>query len=287
MALTISVVIPTHDRPEKTLRAVRSVLAQRYRPFEVIVVDDASDTPVDIPADLPGSELVRTVRLAANLGAAGARQAGIDLASGDYIAFLDSDDEWTPQKLEAQVDAIERQPASRLTVMSCGWTVVDEFGSELKTRMPRPAEGLGDFCSGCWHAPGSTALIPRALLLEVGGIDTGLRRLEDLDLFIKLALAGARLEVAPVLGARIERGRNANVRAVAPAVKALRDRYLSASSPLDRREQRRLKAWLHVEMSASSYFDRRWLAAVTHLIQSGLTVPRTHLQLQEWWTETS
>lgn len=284
MTATISVVIPTHNRPLRTLRAIESVLGQSYPPIEVIVVDDASDVPLELPADLAGREIVQVTRLSTNRGASGARQAGIEAASAELIAFLDSDDEWLPGKLEGQVAAMGRSLDPHRMVVSCGWEVVDpESGLVTDSRFPRPSSQLEDFCSGCWHAPGSTALVSRQLLAEVGGLDTQLRRLEDLDLFLKLGLAGAHLEVAPVVGARIERGRNASSQDVEPAVDLLRQRYLSPESPLNRRERRRLASWLDVELAVSSYFGKRWFGAANHLTRSWIRVPRTQVQLNRWW----
>ena len=283
--MNVSVVIPTHNRPDRTRRAIESVLTQTRMPGEVIVVDDASDPPFEFVSSAANRHLVRIVRLESNRGASGARQVGVDTASGTHIALLDSDDTWTATKLEAQLAAVQSTHDADRLVLACAWEVVDpDSGEVIETRTPVPTERLIDLCSGCWYAPGSTALIPRELLASVGGYDTGLRRLEDLDLFIKLGLAGGRLGVVPSIGARIERGRNAQVHDVAPAVEILRQRYLGEPSPLNRSEQRRLGAWLDLELAASHYFARRWAQVAWHLARSWIRVPRRTLQLRRWWS---
>ena len=108
----ISVVIPCYNRAGLIARAVASAVAQSHLPHEVIVVDDGStDGSAGVAAGLPGP--VRVLRQA-NAGAAAARNAGIATATGDWVAFLDSDDEWHSDKLRLQLDAAARFPDAQL-----------------------------------------------------------------------------------------------------------------------------------------------------------------------------
>jgi len=102
----ISVIIPAYNRRETIGRAILSVLEQSLAPAEIIVVDDASDddTVGMVSENYPS---VRVVRQARNLGAQAARAAGIHAATGDWVAFLDSDDWWLPKKLEWQLAKAE------------------------------------------------------------------------------------------------------------------------------------------------------------------------------------
>lgn len=117
----VSVVIPAYCCAKVIGRALESLLRQSRRPDEIIVVDDGS--PDDIPSAIaPYAQHVRLIRQA-NRGASGARNAGIDAATGDFIAFLDADDEWLPSKLETQLDVFARHPevglvSSRYRVIS-------------------------------------------------------------------------------------------------------------------------------------------------------------------------
>ncbi len=86
MALEVTVIIPTYARPQKTRRAIRSVLRQAEVAAEVVVVDDASPQPFVLPEDL--RDRVRLVRLDANIGPAGARNAGVSAASAAFLGFL-------------------------------------------------------------------------------------------------------------------------------------------------------------------------------------------------------
>ena len=108
----ISVVIPCYNRVGLIARAVASAMAQSHRPHEIIVVDDGStDGSADVAAGLCGP--IQVLRQA-NAGAAAARNAGIAVATGDWVAFLDSDDEWHPDKLRLQLAAAARFPDTQL-----------------------------------------------------------------------------------------------------------------------------------------------------------------------------
>lgn len=110
--MTISVVIPCYNRAGILGRAIRSALAQTVAPEEIVVVDDGSG---DGSADVARSfgERVRVIEQA-NGGAAAARNRGIEAARGEWIAFLDSDDEWHPEKLALQLAAADRFPGTQL-----------------------------------------------------------------------------------------------------------------------------------------------------------------------------
>lgn len=103
----VSVVIPAYNRAGSITRAMESVLGQSFTDLELLVVDDASrDATVDIASRISDPR-VRIMRNLINLGAAGARNIGVAAARGEWVAFQDSDDEWLPQKLARQLDAID------------------------------------------------------------------------------------------------------------------------------------------------------------------------------------
>jgi glycosyltransferase involved in cell wall biosynthesis len=105
---TFSVVIPTFGRPRFLAEAIASVLAQTYADFECIVVDDASPDPAVLPTD----SRLRLVRRDRNGGPPAARNTGIDASRGTYVAFLDDDDLWTPNRLADALDAHGRAPVA-------------------------------------------------------------------------------------------------------------------------------------------------------------------------------
>ncbi|MEY2460316.1 MAG: hypothetical protein QOG30_2146, partial [Acidimicrobiaceae bacterium] len=103
-----SVIIPTHDRPDLLRAAVRSVCAQLVTDIEIIVVDDASTEPV-APFD---DHRVRVIRLPVQKGPAGSRNAGLDVARGRFVAFLDDDDLWVPERLDLALRGLRTAPVA-------------------------------------------------------------------------------------------------------------------------------------------------------------------------------
>ena len=105
---TVSVIIPTYNRAHLIGRAIQSVLNQTYQDFEIIVVDDASTDNAEEIVNSFDDKRIRYIRLKENSGTSAApRNTAIRIARGKYIAFLDSDDEWLPEKLEKQIRLFE------------------------------------------------------------------------------------------------------------------------------------------------------------------------------------
>ncbi len=273
---SISVVIPSFERQRPTERAVRSALAQEGPIGEVIVVDDGSSTPFDGSA--VADPRLRIVRLARNAGAAAARQAGVDAAQGDLIAFLDSDDTWLPGKTAAQLSALGSVPDAMAGVV-CGWRGLVE-GGESYIRHPLPGDTLDDFASGCWFSPGSTLIVPRAAFELAGPFDTALRRLEDYEWFLRFALKGGRLLVAPVVGAEIAQGRRARPDVLIAARRAILSRH---AHDLPAGTARNMRAYLHLEAAAAWRNSGNVPRMVLELAQSFALVPRLQVPLRRWW----
>ena len=116
---SVSVIIPAYNSASTIIRALQSVASQTLAPLEIIVVDDAStDTTRDLTTTFASSSSipVRVLTQTTNSGPSTARNAGWDAATGDYIAFLDADDQWHPRKIELQYQVMQSRP--ELT-MSC------------------------------------------------------------------------------------------------------------------------------------------------------------------------
>lgn len=188
---TVSVVIPTYNRADLLEEALSSVLQQTYQDFEVIIVDDGStDDTRERVAALQSDPRMRYV-YQENHGLAGARNTGIRASRGDYIALLDDDDIWLPDKLEKQMSlmAVDDQA----DVVHCDFRFVDLACNPLPMRYQRPAsrgtlyEDLmyGNMIAGS----GSAVLIRARCLAEVGLFDENLPACEDQDLWRRMALA--------------------------------------------------------------------------------------------------
>ncbi|WP_340118937.1 glycosyltransferase [Pelagibius sp. 7325] len=190
----VSVVVPNFNREAELQRAVDSVLAQDYPAVEVVVVDDASTRPIRLEVPPAAQDRVHWVRLAVNQGGATARNAGIDAAAGELVAFLDSDDVWTAGKLSRQVAAYLADGAPGNAVYYS--QVVLDRGHETLTLPERPlaeGEGIGDYLFP-WRGnliQTSSLLMARDLAARVRFRD-GLRIHQDIDFCLRLQQAGAR-----------------------------------------------------------------------------------------------
>ncbi|WP_059009414.1 glycosyltransferase family 2 protein [Streptomyces specialis] len=190
-APTVSVVVPTRDRPELLRRAVTAILGQRYAgPVECVVVFDRSDpVPVDVPTG--DGRTLRYLRNDRTPGLAGARNTGILAATGELVAFCDDDDEWLPGKLASQTELLERHPETPL--VSAG--IIVSYGDR---DIPRPAPDRplwrADFLRDrIMEIHPSTVLVRRAALLDrIGLVDEEIPGGygEDYEFLLRAADAG-------------------------------------------------------------------------------------------------
>ncbi|GIX46766.1 MAG: glycosyl transferase [Candidatus Tectimicrobiota bacterium] len=181
----VSVVIPTYNRAAMLREAIASVLAQTYRHWELIVVDDGSqdDTPAVVQAF--GSQL--TYLRQAHAGVSAARNRGAAAARGELLAFLDSDDLWLPQKLAAQVALLQRRPQVAACYTDEIWV---RCGVRVNPRqVHRKFSGWIFFQSlpRCVISP-SSVLLRRCLWQQLGGFNETLPACEDYDLWLRLTL---------------------------------------------------------------------------------------------------
>lgn len=185
----ISVVIPAWNAERWIVRAVDSVLSQTLPPRELIVVDDGSE---DATAEIVAGYGTRVRLLSqANHGLSAARNAGIDAACGEWVAFLDADDYWLPEKLAQQWRLVEKDPS--LGFVSCAARLEYEDGEPAGDWMCANEREQTDILRVLFrkHAAmagsGSAVMARRKLLVELGGFDTTLDSLEDVDMWMRLA----------------------------------------------------------------------------------------------------
>jgi glycosyltransferase involved in cell wall biosynthesis len=196
MNLTISVIIPTFNRGSTIARSLKSVVEQTYSPMEVIVIDDGSVDSTREVIELFSPEVQYYYQK--NAGVSSARQAGVAIAKGKWIAFLDSDDHWNSGHLEAMVHAV------RQTKSIAFWYFSDVAYSPAK--VPATYWGSSGFLVSAPHilqpnggewafletqpALLQASLISRQAILDVGGFSRTLRTREDTLLFFQISLAG-------------------------------------------------------------------------------------------------
>ncbi len=275
-AARVSVVIPVFGRQRQLDHALLSLASEAEHIHDVTVVDDASPQPivVNVPTSLVGR--TRLVRLDSNVGSSAARQVGVDHGTGELVAFLDSDDVWLPGKIAAQL-AIHAQ-GGELVAVATGWQVVDAERGRTWCRTPVASDQPVDFASGCWFCPGSTVLLSRKAFDLVGPFDPALRRLEDLDWFLRFALAGGRLAVADCAGALIRHSHGRDRAALDAAAARIAANFAGVGAL-----RGNLIAWLDVERALAAHATGDTPAALLLLLRSLARKPRARIQLQRWW----
>jgi glycosyltransferase involved in cell wall biosynthesis len=182
----ISVVVTCFNRANTIERAIESICLQTYPNLEIIVVDDAStDASLAVIATLKDPRLT-LIANPINKGVGGAKNVGIRAAKGDYIAFLDSDDEWLPEKLTKQLAFIGKGP-KHICFSECFIQRAD--GRRFLRSYENFPSSLEAIASGQMYNFGSTLLAHRSCFESVGMIDEHLKRFEDRAWVLKYTLA--------------------------------------------------------------------------------------------------
>lgn len=180
----VSVIIPTYNRHAMLKEAVESVLAQDYQHFELIVVDDGSTDLT--PEILKSYRAAVTVIHQNNQGVSSARNTGIKAASGDLVAFLDSDDLWLPQKLSSQVDFFKSNPEALICQTQEIWIRNGVRVNPKKQHQKASGMIFEPSLKLCLVSP--SAVMMRASLFEtVGLFDPDLPACEDYDLWLRIS----------------------------------------------------------------------------------------------------
>jgi len=178
----LSVIIPAYNREHCLERAIRSIFTQEINGIEILLGDDAStDGTVALARSLVPDIYVTS--LAVNSGAAAARNAVAAVASGQFFAFLDSDDEWMPGKLRAQLDFLNRNPG--VGICACGHDLVRKDGSVRHIHGRNPDDWKHALAFSQSFHGASTPLIRREIWQQVGPQDESLRVLEDWDWMLR------------------------------------------------------------------------------------------------------
>lgn len=200
----VSVVIPTYNMEKHIRRTIRSVQEQTTSDLEIIVIDDCStDTTPEIVEDLAQEDIrIRYHRLEKNSNLpAIPRNAGIELSAGEYVAFLDHDDIWSPDKISRQVAFLDRHPEMDMAhaplwvhVRGSRWKGILRLPNpfQSKTTLDRLLRGNPIMCS--------SVIVRRPTLVLLGGFNEapGLRTVEDYELWLRIAQTG-RIGFQPFL----------------------------------------------------------------------------------------
>jgi hypothetical protein len=194
-ALPITVIVPAWNRSVRLAPTIASVAAQRRRPAEVIVVDDASsdDTP-DVAARL-GARVIRHDR---NRGTAEARNTGVRAATQPWVALLDHDDEWLPDHLDALWKLRGKYPLVSNSALACGAEPANDRFWGATSRRPVIVHSPANLLWPRNPIPASAAMVRRDAVLAVGGF-RGPDGVDDLDLWVRIVERGSAV-ISPTVG---------------------------------------------------------------------------------------
>jgi GT2 family glycosyltransferase len=274
----VSVIIPAYRAADLLGIAIGSVARQTFRDLEVIVVDDASpdDTEAVARRLLAEHGLVHTVvRQAANSGPSAARNRGVALARGEYVAFLDADDEWLPEKLARQVALMDADPAMTLCGCQADW--VDINGNLIRPLYENLPDRLDDGWKllfwNCYVA--TPCAMARRQDLGIAPFDTKLRVGEDRDLWIRLASNG-RVGLVPERQVVIRTSpgsfmaRNATL-VLEDTLPMIRRHIVAFADTLPLRTRMRAIGMLHSQIGKSlDNVPGHYLTSVSHLARAVL-----------------
>ena len=194
---TVSVIVPTRNRAELLPRAIRSVLAQTYPDFELVIVDDGSSD--NTPAVVAGfaDHRIRSLRHRRNFGQSKALNTGIESARGQYVAFLDDDDEWLPHKLADQVAVFDAAPAQ--VGLVSGWIdVIDDGGRCVrKGRWRLRGDVFEHMLALRVPTLPSLWLVRTSVARAIGGFDEDIHFAKDVEFCTRLCEHGWHVDFAP------------------------------------------------------------------------------------------
>ena len=276
---TLSVIVVAHNEERDLARAVKSVLAQTHSDFELIIVDDAStDHTWEVMQSFDDPRIVRHQRLCAN-GAGAARNTAITLAKSQWLAFLDADDSWHPEKLARQWQIVSQ---GQVDAVLCGFQLFRKLNDSPEIYLNNlPAPWPKGIVTGCHFAPGSGLLIKKSCFETIGGFDESLKRLEDWDWWLRAAphLHCHNISIALM---DIHMGSQPTYEVVAAACRILQHKHA----------QYLLRRWgisalvqflitLQFEYAAAAFNNRRTMQCTWHLICSGMAHKRFWQRLKK------
>jgi glycosyltransferase involved in cell wall biosynthesis len=269
----VSVIIPAYNRAATIARALKSVLAQTVRDIEVIVVDDAStDGTLDAVRRAQDGR-VRCIACDSNAGAAAARNRGIMAANASFVAFLDSDDFWAPEKLQRQLDWFATAPDDVL-VICCSFRALHKgSGRSVERHHPPGTDWRLRMLDVCSVAPGSTMLAKRSVFQKVGLQYTGLRQYEDWEWLLRY-LERYRLLVMPEPLASIDMHGASDPAFIQQQAECLYElRAKAIADTYGGRGRRRFRASLHVEHAVACARSGRLLRGADSIARAAVLSP--------------
>jgi len=269
-SLSVSVAIPAYNCAATLQRAIDSVLAQTYREFELLIVDDYSiDATPEILAQQTDPR-IRVIRHEANLGESGARNTCFQEARYQWLAFLDSDDEWFPDKLNVQLNALRGIKQNDFCAVFVPYERFNLDDDTCTTICETTANDGGDwgrhFLGQCGIGAGTTMLTSKAAYSRVGPYDTRLKRRTDHDWLLRFTVAGGQIvQLGGEPLARVYFTAKTQPEAIALATDIFFEKHSALYAAQSRTSACKAKASLLFQIAESLQINRRyreWLTTI-------------------------
>lgn len=252
----ISVIIPTFNRSHCLKNAIFSVLNQTYKNLELIIVDDCSTDKTKDLIKTFNDERLKYIFLMENKGAAHCRNIGIQNSSGEYICFLDSDDEWHLNKIEYQLSKMEDGDAS---FSDCQY--ISKNSISVKNNSHYNNEH--DFLFGCHINPGSSLIVKRPIFEKIGFFDDSFKRLEDWDWLIRFYANGLKMIHVKKTLVTINVNHNKNFYKIEKDL----DYFLKKNiNIVNKNDLKKIKSGIFIEKSGNFFRTKNYLKSFSYSI---------------------
>jgi glycosyltransferase involved in cell wall biosynthesis len=247
----VTVVIPAYNRAAFVGRAIDSVLNQTCQDFEIVVVDDGSTDATSSVVAAMTDPRITLIRHERNVGGGAARNTGYRAGSAPFVAFLDSDDEWLPTKLERQLEVFERAD-DRLGLVYTGADRVFPDGTATRHMPPRDADLARLLLTDNVIGETSLGMVRRSALELISGFDESLPAAQDMDIWLRLC-ERFRAELVPEALVRVAKGNQDRITANVVSTTTGRDQFR-------RKHQEKLSKHgvLHLYLRESGWRQQRY-----------------------------
>ncbi len=274
-SVKVSVIIPFYNRADLIGRAVESVLRQTYKNLDIILVDDASTDEGPSIVEAFRDPKIRLITRERRGGAGAARNSGIRFAEGNVLTFLDSDDQWFPEKISTQM-AVLKNPDNFAPGVVCSFTVIEKDSQRNLAPLDNRHRLIRQLEWGCALSPGSTLMVNKETFEEIGYFDESYQRLEDWEWLIRYA-EKYELVTTPDILCQVNRmDAQDPVQALESSIKIDRQ-YREKFRKLGAFHYRRFRSSICVEQSASYYRAGRFTQACFYFLASVFNYPLRNL----------
>ncbi|MEQ1861186.1 MAG: glycosyltransferase family 2 protein [Chthoniobacteraceae bacterium] len=268
----VSVILPFYNRIATLARCVDSVLAQTFADWELVAVDDASTDGGAAMLEARGDPRIRIVRHEVNRGAGAARDTAMQAARGAYFALLDSDDEWLPGKLAAQMDAL-RRAGETAALSACSYEFIRDGRTIVWPKPFDPTAWERSLHRECTFGFGTTLVIRRDVAQQLGGFDPDLPRHEDWDWVLRAFVKGETLAFVPETLARVYCSAPPPLDSFITSTQRFLVKHTASFAKFGDKHRRRVVAYHYESVASIAYEQRAFARGHRFLLRSFSTWP--------------